>query len=67
MKLKKLLFAIATSAPFTPNINKLGERIGMLRAMLIRAIKQLERAGLVNELQTNQGNLRFNEARKNYT
>ena len=50
VKLKKLLFAIATSAPFTPNITKLSERIGMSRAMLIEAIKQLERAGLVNEL-----------------
>ena len=50
LKLKKLLFAIATSAPFTPNITKLSERIGMSRAMLIEAIKQLERAGLVNEL-----------------
>ncbi len=50
LKLKKLLFAIASSAPFTPNITKLSERIGMSRAMLIEAIKQLERAGLVNEL-----------------
>ena len=50
LKLKKLLFAIATSAPFTPNITKLSERIGMSRAMLIEAIKQLERAALVNEL-----------------
>ena len=50
VKLKKLLFAIATSAPFTPNITKLSERIGTSRALLIQAIKQLERAGLVNEL-----------------
>lgn len=50
IKLKKLLFAIATSAPFTPNITKLSERIGASRAVLIQAIKQLERAGLVNEL-----------------
>lgn len=50
VKLKKLLFAIATSAPFTPNITKLSERIGASRSVLIQAIKQLERAGLVNEL-----------------
>ena len=50
IKLKKLLFAIATSAPFTPNITKLSERIGCSRNILIEAIKQLERAGLVNEL-----------------
>ena len=50
VKLKKLLFAIATSAPFTPNITKLSERIGASRNVLIEAIKQLDRAGLVNEL-----------------
>lgn len=50
VKLKKLLLAIATSVPFTPNITKLSERIGTSRAVLIEAIKQLERAGLVNEL-----------------
>jgi uncharacterized protein len=50
VKLKKLLYAIATSVPFTPNITKLSERIGASRAVLIEAIKQLERAGLVNEL-----------------
>ena len=50
VKLKKLLLAIATSAPFTPNITKLSERIGASRAVLIEAIKQLDRAGLVNEL-----------------
>lgn len=50
VKLKKLLFAIATSAPFTPNITKLSERIGSSRNILIQAIRQLERAGLVNEL-----------------
>lgn len=50
IKLKKLLLAIATSAPFTPNITKLSERIGSSRNVLIQAIRQLERAGLVNEL-----------------
>ncbi len=50
VKLKKLLYAIATSAPFKPNITKLSTRIGASRAVLIEAIKQLERAGLVNEL-----------------
>ena len=50
VKLKKLLYAIATSAPFTPNITKLSERIGASRNVLLEAIKQLERAGLVNDL-----------------
>jgi len=50
VKLKKLLISIATSAPFTPNISKLSEKIGVSRNTLIQAIKILNRAGLVNEL-----------------
>ncbi len=50
LKLKKLLIAVASSAPFTPNITKLSERIGVSRNMLVQSIKILERAGLVNEL-----------------
>lgn len=50
VKLKKLLRAIATSAPFTPNITKLSEKVGLSRNMLVQGIKILERTGLVNEL-----------------
>lgn len=50
VKLKKLLIAVASSAPFTPNITKLSEKIGVSRNMLVQSIKILERAGLVNEL-----------------
>jgi predicted AAA+ superfamily ATPase len=50
VKLKKLLIAVATSAPFTPNITKLSEKIGVSRNTLIQAIKILDRAGLVSEL-----------------
>lgn len=50
IKLKKLLITIASSAPFTPNITKLSERVGISRNMLVQSIKILERAGLVNEL-----------------
>lgn len=50
MKLKKLLISIASSVPFTPNITKLSEKIGVSRNMLVQCIKILERAGLVNEL-----------------
>lgn len=53
VKLKKLLVAIATSAPFTPNITKLSERIGTTRVILIESIKQLEKAGLINNLYKN--------------
>ena len=50
VKLKKLLMAVASSAPFTPNITKLTDKIGVSRNMLVQSIKILERAGLVNEL-----------------
>jgi predicted AAA+ superfamily ATPase len=50
VKLKKLLKTIASSAPFTPNITKLSELVGLSRNSLVQAIKVLERAGLVIEL-----------------
>lgn len=50
VKLKKLLIAVASSAPFIPNITKLSEKIGVSRNMLVQSIKILERTGLVNEL-----------------
>ncbi|MDD2982080.1 MAG: AAA family ATPase [Crocinitomicaceae bacterium] len=50
VKLKKLLVSIASSAPFTPNITKLSEKVDVSRNMLVKSIKILERAGLVNEL-----------------
>lgn len=49
-KVKKLLVAIAQSAPFVPNITKLSERLGMSRNFLLNAIKLLNRADLVIEL-----------------
>lgn len=53
VKLKKLLITVASSAPFTPNITKLSEKVGVSRNMLVQSIKILERAGLVNELYKN--------------
>lgn len=50
VKLKKLLISIASSAPFTPNVTKLSEIVGVSRNTLNQAIKILNRAGLVNEL-----------------
>ncbi|HET8808931.1 MAG TPA: AAA family ATPase [Flavobacteriaceae bacterium] len=48
--IKKLLVAIAQSAPFTPNVSKLSERLGINRIFLINAIKLLTRADLVMSL-----------------
>lgn len=53
VKLKKLLKAVASSAPYTPNISKLSEHVGLTRNGLVQAIKILERAGLLNELYKN--------------
>lgn len=47
-KIKKLLFAIATSVPFTPNISKMAEKIGLSRQSLIKALSYLEKARLIN-------------------
>ena len=49
-KLKRLLYAIATSAPFTPNISKLSERIGVSRQTLILALNYLEKSRLISQL-----------------
>ena len=51
-KIKKLLVAIAQSVPFTPNISKLSERLGISRVFLINALKLLNRADLIMELYT---------------
>ncbi|MFD1615768.1 ATP-binding protein [Gelatiniphilus marinus] len=49
-KIKKLLVAIAQSAPFTPNIKKLSERLGVQRGFLIEALRLLDKADLIMEL-----------------
>lgn len=49
-KIMKLLIAISQTVPFTPNIKKLSERLGMNRNFMIKSIKLLHRAHLVMEL-----------------
>jgi len=46
-KLKRLLHAIAESSPFTPNISKLSERIGVSRPTLLKTLRYLEKALLI--------------------
>jgi len=46
-KLKRLLHAIAKSSPFTPNISKLSERIGVSRPTLLKTLGYLEKALLI--------------------
>jgi len=53
VKIKKLLYAISTSAPFTPNISKLSERTGISRNALLKALHYLEKARLLNLVNKN--------------
>ena len=49
-KIKQLLYIIAESAPFTPNITKLGERVGMSRASLMQYINTLQESRITFNL-----------------
>lgn len=50
LKMKQLLYIIAQSVPFKPNILKLSERIEINRNTLISYIKHLEDAGIITSL-----------------
>lgn len=50
-KLTRLLAAIASSAPFKPNLSKLAERIGMSRNLLVSYLTALEKANLIIQLR----------------
>lgn len=50
LKLKQLLLVIAESAPFTPNVSKLSERIGINRATFLGYLHALQEAGLTRHL-----------------
>ncbi len=50
VKIKKLLHAIATSVPFTPNISKLSEKTNISRGNLVKALHLLESARLIHQL-----------------
>ena len=52
-KIKQLLFIIAYSSPFKPNISKLAERIGVTRNTLNEYIKILADTNLLNLLNRN--------------
>jgi predicted AAA+ superfamily ATPase len=54
IKLKKLLFMISVNVPFTINISKMSEIIGVSRPTLLHALSLLERARLI--VQMNKSN-----------
>ncbi len=49
-KLKQLLWIIAESAPFKPNISKLSEHIGINRTTLLSYLHYLQDAGIIKNL-----------------
>lgn len=56
IKLKKLLYAIASAEPFKPNISKLSERLGINRTNILTYLSYLERANiLINLRKSNIG------------
>ena len=56
-KLYRLLYVIATSPPFKPNILKLSERLGIARNTLLRYIDQLCTAGVLQALHSGKKGL----------
>lgn len=55
LKLKKLLYIIATSVPFKPNITGLSNKTGIARDTLLRYLDHLSEAHLILLLQNNKG------------
>ena len=50
-KLGRLMFAIASSVPFLPDMNKLTARTGISRVTLLRYLNLLQSARLINSLR----------------
>ena len=56
VKLKRLLYSIATRVPFVPNISRLSNRIEVSRPYLIKALNILEKSQLIKQLhRSNKG------------
>lgn len=49
-KLKRLLYVLSTNVPFTPNISKLSEKVGLHRNNLVQALQLLSKAQLIRLL-----------------
>lgn len=56
-KIKKLLWIISQSVPFTPNITDLANNLGVSRNSLLSYLAILEQGGLVNLLQSSTKNI----------
>jgi predicted AAA+ superfamily ATPase len=58
-KLKKLMYVLATSSPFKPNISKLSERVGTARDTLLKYIHHLSEAHLIQLLHSGKKGLSY--------
>ncbi len=66
-KLKQLMYIIAQSVPFKPNLTKIGEHIGAHRNQVAEYLVYLERAGMINRLMThNKGTRALSKIQKLY-
>ena len=59
VKLKRLIYVIASSAPFKPNISELSKKIGVSRDTLLRYLHYLEDAHLINLLKTEKSGMSY--------
>jgi predicted AAA+ superfamily ATPase len=57
-KLKQLLYIVAQSVPFKPNINKIAEMTGVHRNSVGDYFHYMEKAGLIMQLKSNTGGIR---------
>jgi len=55
IKLKKLLYIIASSVPYKPNISELSQRTGIARDTLLKYLDYLRQAHLILLLKNNKG------------
>jgi len=50
-KIKRLLYVLASSVPFVPNLSKLSELINMSRASMVNSLENLRKSCLIEYLQ----------------
>ena len=58
-KLKKLLYVVAHSVPFTPNIAQISERIGATRVTTLKYLKYLEKASIILQLNSQKKGMKL--------
>ncbi len=66
-KLKKLLYVVAQSTPFKPNLSQLGRTLEADRSTVADMLAYMERAGLIRQLRTDDNGMNiFSKTEKIY-